>query len=72
VQTRLIPTVLRSMGLVDDHPSDEWLQAYCDGDPEHVGEIEVHLLECSDCAVKVFQIIRATVKKRRTRPMPIV
>jgi hypothetical protein len=65
-------SVLRSMGVVYDHPSDEWLQAYCDADREHVGEIEVHLLECSDCAVNVFQIIRATLKKRRTRPMPIV
>jgi hypothetical protein len=40
------------------------------GDRAHVGVIEVHLLECSECAVKDFQIIRATVKKCRTQLMP--
>jgi len=51
----------------EEHPSDADISRYCLGDRTHVRRIEEHLVYCSDCALKVAEIVRAQVEAERNQ-----
>ncbi len=56
---------------MDQHPSDDEMDVYCRGgaDDAAISVIEHHLLECADCARRVYETVRQLVREQRA-PTP--
>jgi anti-sigma factor RsiW len=52
-----------------DHLGEAELDTYCRGgaDDTSVARIERHLLDCPDCARRVYERVRAMVREQRAR-----
>ena len=52
-----------------EHLSDDEMDLYCRGaaDDAALQGIERHLLECADCARRVYETVRQLVRERRAQ-----